>query len=134
MLAAMPSDPQRVGLQMGVSAGGERPCMVMLEKVEPGSVVSTDELMSYGLLASDGFTHGAVKHSAKEWSWSDYRTGHTFSTNSVEGFWRLFKASVRSMHIHISAEKTPKYLAEFCYRSNHREFGSVMFDPLLSQV
>lgn len=107
---------------------------VVLKNVEPGSVVSTDELMSYGLLSGDGFTHGTVKHAAKEWSWYDYRTGQTFSTNSIEGFWRLFKASVRSTHIHVSAEKMRLYLAEFCYRSNHRQFGNAMFDLLLSRV
>jgi hypothetical protein len=41
----------------------------VLQNVEPGSVVSTDELISYGLLTGDGFTHGAVRHGAKEWSW-----------------------------------------------------------------
>jgi transposase-like protein len=107
---------------------------VVLENVEPGSVVSTDELMSYGLLAGDGFIHGAVKHAAKEWSYYDYRTGETFSTNTIEGFWKLFKASVRSTHIHISGEKMPLYLAEFAFRSNHRRFGNLMFDLLLSQV
>jgi hypothetical protein len=50
----------------------------------------------------------------EEWSWSDYRTGETFHTNSIEGFCKLFKNSVRSTHIHISGEKMPKYLAEFC--------------------
>jgi len=107
---------------------------VVLENVEPGSVVSTDELMSYGLLTGDGFVHGSVKHGAKEWSYYDYRTGETFSTNTIEGFWKLFKASVRSTHIHISGEKMPKYLAEFAFRSNHRQFGNGMFDLLLSQV
>jgi transposase len=42
---------------------------VVLENVEPGTIVSTDELMSCGLLAGDGYTHGAVKHTAKEGSW-----------------------------------------------------------------
>lgn len=107
---------------------------VVLSNVEPGAVVSTDELMSYGLLTGDGFTHGRVSHARGEWSWYDYRTGETFSTNSVEGFWRLFKASVRSTHIHISGEKMPLYLAEFVYRSNHRQFGNEMFDLLLSRV
>jgi transposase len=107
---------------------------VALTNVEPGSVVSTDELMSYGLLTGDGFTHGRVSHGKGEWSWYDYRTGETFHTNSVEGFWRLFKASVRSTHIHISGEKMPLYLAEFVYRSNHRQFGNGMFDLLLSRV
>jgi transposase len=42
---------------------------VVLENVEAVSTVSTDEPYSYGLLEGDGFTHGAVKHSAKEWSY-----------------------------------------------------------------
>jgi transposase len=39
---------------------------VVNENVEKGSVVSTDELMTYGLLTGDGYVHGAVKHAAKE--------------------------------------------------------------------
>jgi transposase len=31
---------------------------VVLDNVEPGSIVSTDELMSYGLLTGDGYKHG----------------------------------------------------------------------------
>jgi transposase len=107
---------------------------VVLENVAPGSVVSTDELMSYGLLAGDGFIHGAVKHGAKEWSYYDYRTGETHSTNSIESFWHLFKYSIRSTHIQISREKLPLYLAEFVYRSNHRGMGNVMFDALLARL
>ncbi|MBV9202922.1 MAG: IS1595 family transposase [Alphaproteobacteria bacterium] len=107
---------------------------VVLQNVQPGAVVSTDELISYGLLGDDGFTHGAVKHGAKEWSWYDYRTGETFHTNNVEGFWKLFKNSIRSTHIHISGERMPKYLAEFCFRSNWRQFGNEMFDLLLSRI
>jgi len=107
---------------------------VTLENVETGAVVSTDELMSYGLLSGDGFIHGAIKHGAKEWSYYDYRSDETFSTNSIEGFWKLFKNNVRSTHIHISGEKMPLYLAEFCYRTNHRQFGNGMFDALLARV
>lgn len=32
---------------------------VVLDNVEPGSIVSTDELVSYGLLTGDGYKHGA---------------------------------------------------------------------------
>ena len=39
-----------------------------LRNVEPGSTVSTDELMSYGLLAEDGYRHGRVKHGAKQFA------------------------------------------------------------------
>lgn len=80
---------------------------VVLRNVEPGSVVSTDELTHYGLLTGDGFIHGAVRHADKEWKHYDYRTGHWHTTNSIESFWKLFKYSVRSTHIHISGKHMP---------------------------
>lgn len=98
---------------------------VVNANVERGSVVSTDELMSYGLLTGDGYAHGAVKHAAKEWSRYD-------STNSVEGFWRLSKASVRSTHIQISGKHMQRYLDEFTFRANHRQRVNAMFDLMVA--
>lgn len=107
---------------------------VVNENVEKGSVVSTDELMSYGLLTGDGYIHGAVKHATKEWTRYDYRQGVTHSTNSVEGFWRLFKASVRSTHIQISGKHMQHYLDEFTFRANHRERVNAMFDLMVGAL
>jgi transposase len=39
-----------------------------LRNVEKGSTVSTDELMSYGLLNAEGYNHGMVRHGKKEWT------------------------------------------------------------------
>ncbi|MEQ8480094.1 MAG: IS1595 family transposase [Hoeflea sp.] len=107
---------------------------VVLSNVEKGATVSTDELMSYGLLNGDGYKHGRVKHAAKEWTYFDYRTGETHSTNNVESFWKLFKASVRSTHIHVSSKYMDRYLNEFAFRSNHREMNNAMFDLIVSRV
>ena len=107
---------------------------VVLRNVQTGSAVSTDELMSYGLLTGDGYAHGRVTHSKKEWSQYDYRTRETYSTNHVESFWKLFKASVRSTHIHVSSKYMDRYLAEFTFRSNHREKMNAMFDLIVSRV
>jgi transposase-like protein len=106
----------------------------VLDNVEKGSIVSTDELVSYGLLEGDGYKHGTVKHGAKEWSYYDYRHDATHHTNSVESFWKLFKASVRSTHIHVSAKYMDRYLSEFAFRSNHREMKNAMFDLLIASV
>lgn len=105
-----------------------------LRNVEPGSVVSTDELMSYGLLEGDGFTHGQVKHGAKEFAYYDYRHGVTHHTNNVESFWWLFKRSIASTHIHVSAKYMNRYLGEFTFRSNHRAMENAMFDLLIGAV
>lgn len=100
--------------------------------VERGATVSTDELMSYGLLTPDGYKHGAVKHGAKEYAFYDYRQGVTHHTNTVESFWKLFKNSVRSTHIHVSVKYMDRYLREFTFRANHRKMQNAMFDLLIA--
>lgn len=107
---------------------------VTRENVAPGSTVSTDELVSYGLLEGDGYQHGVVKHGAKEYAYYDYRHDATHHTNTVESFWKLFKASVRSTHIHVSSKYMQRYLDEFTFRANHREMKNAMFDLLIAAV
>jgi len=107
---------------------------VVQETVEKGATVSTDELYSYSLLTGDGYQHGAVKHGAKEWAFRDPETGETHHTNNVESFWKLFKKSVASTHIHISAKHMDRYLGEFSFRSNHRHMRNAMFDLLLEAL
>lgn len=101
---------------------------VVEANVEPGSVVSTDELRSYNLLMPRGYKHGTVRHGAGQ-----YVDG-IHHVNSVEGFWKLFKDSVKSTHIHISRKYAERYLGEFTFRSNHREMGNAMFDLLIAAV
>ena len=105
-----------------------------LRNVEPGSTVSTDELMSYGLLNADGYKHGQVRHGAKEFARYDSSTDVVHHTNHVESFWRLFKYSVASTHIHVSAKYMDRYLDEFTFRQNHRAKENAMFDLLIGAV
>lgn len=107
---------------------------VVTRSVEPGAIVSTDELMSYGLLEGDGFKHGTVKHGVGEFAYYDYRHDVTHHTNHVETFWRLFKNSVTSTHIHVSQKYMERYLDEFTFRSNHRQMGNAMFDLLIGAI
>lgn len=106
----------------------------VLRNVKPGTVVSTDELASYGLLEGDNYPHGTVRHGAKEYAYYDYRQGVTHHTNNVENFWGLFKRSIRSTHIHVSAKYMQRYLDEFTFRSNHRAMQNAMFDLLIGAV
>lgn len=123
-------------MQTAVIPNVKKPTLraVVNQRVEKGSTVSTDELMSYGLLDDDGYVHGAVKHGAKEYAVYDYRTDTTHHTNHVESFWKLFKKSVASTHIHASAKYMDRYLGEFTFRSNHREMENAMFDLLIGAV
>jgi transposase-like protein len=106
---------------------------VTLANVKPGSIVSTDEHKGYNLLIRDGYVHGSVNHSAKEYARTD-ETGTVHHVNSVESFWRLFKASVRGTHVQISRKHAQTYVNEFCFRQNFREMQNAMFDVLISAV
>ena len=64
----------------------------------------------------------------------DYRHDATHHTNNVESFWRLFKNSVTSTHIHVSSKYMQRYLNEFAFRSNHRHQGNAMFDLLIAAL
>ena len=100
--------------------------------VTPGAIVSTDEFASYGLLTPDGYKHGAVEHGAKEYAYYDWQLDVMHHTNNVESFWRLFKNSVRSTHIHVSAKYMDRYLSEFAFRMNNCQMKNAMFDLLIA--
>ena len=105
---------------------------VVLNRVQRGTIISTDEFKSYNLLTEEGYTHGRVNHSKKEYARTDEKLGVVVSTNSVESFWNLFKNSVRSTHIHVSKKHMARYLGEFTFRSNHRAMENAMFDLLVA--
>lgn len=107
---------------------------IVRDSVKAGSTVSTDELYSYNLLTDDGYQHGRVRHGAKEFAYYDYRHDAVHHTNHVESFWRLFKKSIASTHIHVSAKYMNRYLSEFTFRSNHREKQNAMFDLLIGAI
>ena len=107
---------------------------LVTDNVQPGAIVSTDEFVSYGLLTPDGYQHGVVKHGVKEFAYYDYRHKAVHHTNGVESFWKLFKNSIRSTHIHVSQKYMDRYLAEFTYLANHRQMENAMLDLLLAAL
>lgn len=98
---------------------------IVLENVQTGSVLSTDELLSYGDLKNSGYDHGTVVHSAKEY----VRGIH--HVNTLEGHWSLFKRAIAGTHTHISAKHMWKYVSEFSYRRNYRDSHAGMFNRLV---
>lgn len=115
------------------NAGTDALADVVRRNVKRGSIVSTDEWKGYYLLKYRGFQHATVDHSAKEYAVTD-DFGNRIHVNGVENFWKLFKSSVRSTHIHLSERHMQKYVNEFTFRQNHREMGNAMFDVLIAAV
>ena len=59
-------------------------------------------------------SHGAVDHSKFEWVRGDVHT------NTLEGFFSIFKRGIVGVYQHIDAKHFDRYLAEFDFRQNTR--------------
>jgi transposase-like protein len=76
--------------------------------------VITDEAPRYHALGQEFASHEAVNHAAKEYARGDV------TTNTVEGFFSVFKRGMRGVYQHCSEKHLHRYLAEFDYRHNNR--------------
>ena len=77
------------------------------------SLLATDTHPAYATL--EGYpTHKMVKHSAGEYV---VGAGHT---NTIEGFWSIFKRGVVGTFHKVSCKYMALYVAEFQFRYNHR--------------
>jgi IS1 family transposase len=77
------------------------------------SLLSTDEHSGYRRLSPD-YPHHAVRHQAKH-----YVMG-AIHTNTIEGFWSIFKRGIVGSYHKVSRKYLPLYIAEFQFRYNNR--------------
>lgn len=90
---------------------------IIQQFVVEGSRVITDELAAYNGLATLGYTHAIVAHSAEE-----YANGDIF-TNSIEGFWSHFRRMITGCYHDVSDEHLQSYIDEAVYRWNTRKMS-----------
>jgi IS1 family transposase len=81
---------------------------------EKVSLLCTDAWRGYRPLSKE-FPHGVVDHSKGQ-----YVIG-AIHTNTIEGFWSIFKRGVVGTFHKVSAKYMPLYVAEFQFRYNNRE-------------
>jgi hypothetical protein len=98
------------------------------ELVLPASVLFTDEWDAYKTVAPRYQGHRRVKHLAKVYVDGDAHT------QTIEGFWGLFKNGVRGVYHAISTRYLQNYLDEYTFRYNRRHSAEPMFWAMLSQV
>lgn len=98
---------------------------IIVETVEPGTHIFTDEFRSYSRLTSNNFTHDTVEHGIKQW------VNGEAHTNNIEGFWSQLKRGILGTHIWVSEKHLQKYVDEFAFRYNQRATLIPMFDRLL---
>ena len=81
---------------------------IVRENVAKESVFYTDESRLYGPLASDFAGRGTVKHSADEYV--RYEAGVAIHTNTVEGYYSVFKRGMKGVYQHCGERHLHRYL------------------------
>ena len=82
------------------------------------SVLITDEYKAYNTVKST-IPHEVIKHKEQ------YVDGRTH-TNTIEGFWSLLKRAWYGQHHQYKKQFTPLYVAEACYKYNHRKRDNIL--------
>jgi hypothetical protein len=118
----------RVRARIIKSRSGPDITAAMTEHVLPTSMLYTDEYAVYVKAGKRYVSHGRIKHKALV-----YVEGRVH-TNTIEGFFGLFKNGVRGVYHSISVQYLQNYLDEYCFRYNRRHSRDPMFYAILDRV
>ena len=108
---------ERGGEARSFHTGGHRRKDVeglMLANIKPETNLMTDEALHYRAVGKQFASHEVVNHSHEE-----YVRGNV-TTNTVEGFYSLFKRGMKGIYQHCSERHLHRYLAEFDFRYSNR--------------
>ncbi|CAN5419623.1 IS1595 family transposase [soil metagenome] len=87
---------------------------ILFTNVKRSTDLHTDESALYTYTGKAYASHETVNHSAKE-----YVRG-TVHTNTIEGFFSIFKRGMKGVYQHCGEQHLHRYLAEFDFRYNNR--------------
>ncbi|HZL58331.1 MAG TPA: IS1595 family transposase [Stellaceae bacterium] len=87
---------------------------LVLDNAATNSVLMTDESGLYPSVGNKFARHGHVMHSAGQY----VKDGD--HTNTIEGFFSIFKRGVSGVYQHVSEQHLHRYLAEFDFRYSNR--------------
>ena len=87
---------------------------IMRANIARETRIHTDESGLYNLVPWTFASHETIKHSDYEYVRGDV------TTNTVEGYFSIFKRGMKGVYQHCGEKHLHRYLAEFDFRYNHR--------------
>jgi transposase-like protein len=87
---------------------------IVMENVHSDSRLHTDESRLYAGADAVVVAHETVNHGAEEYARGDV------TTNSVEGFFSIFKRGMKGVYQHCQEKHLHRYLSEYDFRYNNR--------------
>lgn len=95
---------------------------ILLENIAREARLMTDEAWHYKAVGKEFFLHKTVNHSEKEYV---NRQHSAYHTNTVEGYYSIFKCGMKGVYQHCSSKHLHRYMAEYDFRYNHRSAKGV---------
>lgn len=86
---------------------------ILRDNLDKEARVITDEAAIYKRLDEE-YTHAYVVHSKKQWGRGEIHT------NTIEGFYSIFKRGMKGVYQHCSEKHLHRYAAEYDFRYSHR--------------
>jgi transposase-like protein len=87
---------------------------IMRKNIIRKSNLMTDEARHYQAVGKEYASHEAVEHSKEEWVRGNAHT------NTVEGFYSIFKRGMKGIYQHCAEKHLHRYLCEFDFRYSNR--------------
>jgi transposase-like protein len=87
---------------------------IVSENLARETRLQTDESPLYKRIGKEFASHETVTHADKEYARGDV------TTNTVEGYFSIFKRGMRGVYQHCAEKHLHRYLAEFDFRYNYR--------------
>jgi transposase-like protein len=91
---------------------------IVRENVARESSINTDEAKHYYDVAKEFATHETVNHSKDEYV--RYEGERLVTSNTVEGYFSVFKRGMKGVYQHCDEKHLHRYLAEFDFRYSNR--------------
>lgn len=91
---------------------------VLMSNVDRNTNIVTDESVIYSNLRPYFRDHASVNHSRGEYVCAEHPVIHT---NTVEGFFSIFKRGMKGVYQHCGHHHLNRYLAEFDFRYSNRK-------------
>ena len=92
---------------------------IILENIAKEAQLMTDEAGHYLHIGREFASHGIVRHGKGE-----YVRGETH-TNTIEGYFSIFKRGMRGIYQHCGKPHLHRYLAEFDFRYSNRKANGI---------
>lgn len=99
----------------------------IMDEVEPGATIHTDEWCGYWRLPRLGYVHEFCHHGKEQWV-----SGNSH-TNTIEAFWGLLKGGLMTVHRGaVRPSYLQAYVNEYAFRFSHR--NACMFNAMTGMI